>query len=232
MKNAHLRFGTMDFHRSVGNSVSRFSLRMDRFIGERVADDIAKAHFVSVVGGDAQIAAVSAIASDQQNFAVDGPGLPPMHVNLGKNAQCYRASVQLSTSKRPLRHLIAVSEEFGSASNSETSGRTLLAESSAAFLWAAVTQVFGLPAIPEWADWFYKKLDDNLAVSPIYGLGFRPVLVTGTKAEFLQWLSDGIQKNEIRFPESNGPAVWPLIGLERVLTPPAGPSVEANETAE
>src|SRR5260370_23255664 len=149
MKNAHLRFGTMEFHRSIGNSVSRFSLRMDRFVGERVADDIAKAHFVSVVGGDAQIAAASAIASDQQNFAVEGPALPPMHVNLGKNAQCYRASVQLSTSKRPLRHLIAVSEVFAATANSEATGRTLLAELRGDILCAAITPILGLPAVPE-----------------------------------------------------------------------------------
>lgn len=232
MKNAHLRFGTMEFHKPVGNSVSRFSLRMDRFIGERVADDIAKAHFVSVVGGDAQIAATSAIVSDQQNFTVEGPGLPSMHVNLGKNAACYRASVQLSTSKRPLRHLIAVSEEFGATANTETTGRTLLAESSPGFLWAAMTQIFGLPAVPEWADWFYAKLEDNLGVSRIHGLGFRPVLVTGTKAEFLEWLSDGILKGEIQFPENNGPAAWPAISLERILAPSANASAEATETAQ
>ncbi len=232
MENAHLRFGTMGFHKSVGNSVSRFSLRMDRFIGERATGDIAKAHFVSVVGGDAQIAAASAIVSDQQNFSVDGPGFPSMHVSLGKGAQCYRASVQLSTSKRPLRHLIAVSEEFGAIANSETTGRTLLAESSADFLWASMAQIFGLPAVPEWADWFYAKLDDNLAISPIHGLGLRPVVVTGTKSEFLRWLSEGIHKGQIQLPESNGPAIWPTIALERILLPPADVSPEANETPQ
>ena len=112
MDNAHLRFGIMEFHKAVGNTESRFSLRMDRFIGERVAHDVGKAHLISVVGGDAQIAAASAIVSDQQNFTVDGTGLQSMHVNLGKDAKCFRASLQLSTGKRPLRHLIAVSKEF------------------------------------------------------------------------------------------------------------------------
>jgi hypothetical protein len=219
MKNAHLRLGTMGFHRSVGNSVSRFSLHMDRFIGERVADGISRGHFVSVVGGDAQIAAASAIVSDQQNFTVEGPGLPSMNVNLGKDALCCRASLPLSTSKRPLRHLIAVSAEFAAMTNSEISGRTLLADSSRQFLWASMAQIFGLPAVPEWADWFYTKLDDNLAITPIHGFGFDPVLVTGTKAEFLQWLSEGIRKGEIRFPESNGPAVWPSISLQEILMP-------------
>ncbi len=221
----------MAFHRSVGNSISRFSLRMDRFIGERVAGDIARAHFVSVVGGDAQIAAASAIVSDQQTFTVEGPGLAPLHMNLGKDAQCYRASIQLSTSKRPLRHLIAVSEEFGGIANSEATGRTLLADSNADFLWASMAQIFGLPAVPEWADWFYRKLDDNLAINPIYGLGFRPVLVTGTKEEFLRWLSEGIQKGEIQLPKSNGPAVWPIIPLERVLSPPSEVSAETEDAA-
>jgi hypothetical protein len=228
MKNAHLRFGTMGFHRSVGNSVSRFSLHMDRFIGERSGDGIAKAHFVSVMGGDAQIAATSAIVSDQQNFTVEGPGLPSMPVNLGRDAQCYRASIPLSSSRRPLRHLIAVSAEFAVAANSETSGRTLLANSDADFLWTSIAQIFGLPAVPEWATWFYKKLDNHIAITRIHGLGFHPVLVTGTKAEFLRWLSEGIQKGEIQFPESNGPALWPTIPFERILLPPSDLSVEAD----
>jgi len=232
MKNAHLRFGKIAFHKSVGNSVSRFSLHLDRFIGERVSNDVSKAHFVSVVGGDAQVAAASAIVSDQQNFTVEGPELPSMNVNLGKDAQCYRASIQLSSSKRPLRHLIAVSQEFGAIGNSETSGRTLLAESTPEFLWASLSQIFGLPAVPEWAQWFYRKLDDNLAISHIHGLGFRPVLVTGTKDEFLRWLSEGIQKAEIQLPDVNGPCVWPVIGLERILSLSADVSVEANDAIQ
>ena len=217
MRNAHLSFATMGFHRSVGNSVSRFSLHMDRFIGERGGDGIAKAYVVSVVGGDAQIAATGAIVSDQQNFTVEGPGLASMHVNLGRDARCYRASIPLSTSKRPLRHLIAVSAEFAMAANSETNGRTLLANSDPEFLWTSIAQIFGLPAVPEWAAWFYKKLDDHIAITRIHGLGFHPVLVTGTKAEFLQWISEGIQKGEIQFPEVNGPAVWPAISLQSIL---------------
>lgn len=232
MKNAHLRFGTMGFNKSVGDSVSRFSLSMDRFIGERTADGVAKAHFISAVGGDAQIAAASAIVSDLQSFTVEGPGLPAMTVNLGKDALCHRGSIQLSTSKRPLRHLIAVSQEFGATANSETTGRTLLADSSASFLWASLAQIFGLPAVSEWAEWFYNKLEDNLAISPVHGLGFRPVLVSGTKDEFLQWLSDGIQKGQIRFPEGNGPAVWPATTLDVLLLPPTNVSAEADQTVQ
>lgn len=216
MKNAHLRLGTMGFHRTVGNTVTRFSLRMDRFIGERTDAEIAQAHFVSVFGGDAQIAAVSAIVADQLNFTVNGAELPAMNVTLGKNAQCYRASVPLSNG-RPVRHLIAVSEEFSAAASSETTGRTLLPNSDTEFVWASLAQIFGLPGVPEWAEWFYAKLDDHLAITPIFGLGLRPVAITGTKAEFLGWLSEGIRKGGIHLPEMNGPSLWPSVPLERTL---------------
>ena len=216
MKNAHLRFGTMSFHKPVGNALSRFSLRMDRFVGERSANEVAQAHFISVIGGDAQIAAASAIISDRQSFTVEGPELPSMQVNMGKDAQCYRASIQLPSYKRPVRHLIAVSQEFGGIV-AETCGRTLLADSTPAFLWSSLAQIFGLPCVPEWAEWFYRKLDDNLAITPIHGLGCRPVLVTGTKKEFLGWLSEGVRRNEIQFPRNNGPTVWPAMSLEEVL---------------
>ena len=232
MNNAHLRFGRMSFHKTVGNALSSFSLRVDRFIGERVSADVAKAHFVSVVGGDAQVAAASAIVSDQQTFTVEGPGLPVMNVNLGRGAQCYRASIQLSTSRRPLRHLIAVSQEFGAIAKSEANGRTLLAESSADFIWASMAQIFGLPAVPEWADWFHNKLNDNLALTPLHGLGFQPVLITGAKSEFLKWLAAGIQKNEIKMPEGNGPAVWPTFGLERLLSISADLSSTESDAAQ
>lgn len=219
MKNAHLRFGTMLFHKSAGKLTNSFRLHMDRFIGERVTGEECRAHFLSVIGGDAQIAAARAIIADEQSFTVEGPGLSSVNAKLGKDAQCFRASIPLSSSKRQLRHLIAVSQEFGTMGQSLTGGRTLLAQSSPDYVWSSMAHIFGLPAVPEWADWFYKKLDDNLAITRIHGLGFNPVLVTGTKEEFLRWLSEGIKKAEIEFPQSNGPAVWPEIPLQRILLP-------------
>jgi hypothetical protein len=228
MKNAHLRFGTMGFHRTVGNTTSRFSLQMDRLIAERNRDGIGRAHFVSVVGGDAEIAAASAIVSDQHNFTVEGPDVPFMHANLGRDAQCYRASIQLSASRRQLRHLVAISAEFAATANSEASGRTLLANSDPEFVWTSMAQILGLPAVPEWANWFYGRLDDNIAISRVHGLGCHPVLISGTKADFLRWLSDGIRNGQIHFPETNGPAIWPKISLERILSEDVSPEPQSN----
>ena len=227
MKNAHLRFGRMAFSKTIGQAISNFSLTMDRFIGERVSSESPRAHFLSVFGSDAQIAGVSAIISEAQSFSVEGPGLTPLNVNMGKDAKCYRASIQLATSKRPLRHLIAVSEEFGTQVSSGTSVRTLLADASPDYVWASIAQIFGLPALPEWSDWFHQKLDDNLAISRIYGLGCCPVLITGTKDEFMRWLSDGMRRGEIQFPERNGPVTWPNTPLQEMLLPSA---IDTSET--
>ncbi len=216
----------------VGKSLTNFSVHMDRFIGECVAKETPRAHFLSVFGGDAQVAGVSAIISEQESFTVEGPGLEPLNVNLGKNAQCYRASIQISTSKRPLRHLIAVSQEFGAQVNAATSTRTLLAGSNPDYVWSSLAQIFGLPAVPEWANWFYWKLDDNFAIQEVYGLGCQPVLITGSKEEFLGWLSDGVRKREIQLPRQNGPAVWPRAPLEHLLLPPADVPAEQNPTVE
>lgn len=112
--------------------------------------------------------------------------------------------------------------------NSDSKGRTLLADSSAEYVWGSIAQIFGLPVLPEWADWFYEKLHHFLAITQMYGLGCRPVLVTGTKEEFLRWLSAGIQKGEIQLPEQNGPAIWPGIPLQQILLTPGDALAEEN----
>jgi hypothetical protein len=226
MKNAHLRLGKMTFSKKVGSSFTNFSVHMDRFIGERSSDELPRAHLISVVGGDAQIAAVSAIISEQESFTVQGPGLASLHANMGKDAQCFRASIPLSTSKRPLRHLIAVSREL--ETQGAVNGRTLLVDSTPNYLWASMVHIFGLPAVPEWASWFYQKLDDNLAVSPLHGLGCRPALVTGTKEEFLRWLSEGVKKGEIELPPQNGPTVWRCWSLKEILLPVTDDPADLN----
>lgn len=232
MKNAHLRIGKMTFSKTVGKSRTSFSLLVDRFIGERVSNDSPRAHFLSVFGGDAQIAAAHAIISEQESFSIEGPDVELFNVNMGKDAQCYRASIALSTSKRSLRHLVAVSKEFGDQLNSGSNGRTLLADSGPEYVWSSIAQIFGLPALPDWADWFYQKLWRNLAITKLHGLGCHPVLITGTKEEFLRWLSVGIQKGEIQLPAQNGPAIWPMIPLQRILLAPADASATNDPTIQ
>ena len=161
MKNAHLRFGWLTYVKSTEKTTTSIKLRLDRFIGEVLPDPPrqAKAHFISVIGGDTQIAAVSAAISLGDRFMVEGPGVQPIRVCLERNAQCFKGSVQLAGRKKPLRHLIALSEEFSSSNVSGSSGRTLLASSENGFIWASIAHIYGIPGMPDWADWFAGELE-------------------------------------------------------------------------
>ena len=202
MKNAHLRFGWLTYVKSTEKTTTNIRLRLDRFIGEILPDPPrqAKAHLISVIGGDTQIAAVSAAISMGERFMVEGPDVQPIRVCLERNAQCYKGSLQLAGRKKPLRHLIGVSEEFADNSTSSGTDRTLLADSEALFVWASLAQIHGIPGIPDWAEWFLRELEKHKAVVPMLGLGCNPVLVKGNKEQFLSWISDSLWSGTIRFP--------------------------------
>lgn len=108
MKNAHLRFGWLTYVKSTEKTTTSIKLRLDRFIGELLPDPPrqTKAHLISVIGGDTQIAAVGAAISMGDRFLVEGPDLPPTRVCLEPNAQCFKGSIQLAGRKKPIRHLV------------------------------------------------------------------------------------------------------------------------------
>jgi hypothetical protein len=147
MKNAHLRFGWLTYVKSTEKTTTSIKLRLDRFIGEILPDPPrqAKAHLISVIGGDTQIAAVTAAISLGDRFMVEGPGVQPIRVCLERNAQCLKGSVQLAGRKRPLRHLVGLSEELANSNVSASSGRTLLGSSDSRFIWASLAHIHGIP---------------------------------------------------------------------------------------
>jgi hypothetical protein len=167
VKNAHLRFGWLTCVKSTEKAVTSIRLHLDRFIGEVLPDSPrqAKAHLISVIGGDTQISAVSAGISMADRFMVEGPGVQPIRVCLERNAQCFKGSVQLPGRKKPLRHLIGMSEELASGNMSSNSGKALLAGSDKRFVWASIAHVYGIPGVPEWADWFAGELDTHRALT-------------------------------------------------------------------
>src|ERR1700684_630148 len=219
MKNAHLRFGWLTYVKSTEKTTTSIKLRLDRFFGEVLPDPPrqAKGHLISVIGGDTQIAAVSGAISLADRFMVEGPGVTPIRVYLERNAQCFKGSVQLTGRKKPLRHLIALSEEFASSNISATSGRTLLASSKNGFIWASIAHILGIPGMPEWADWFAGDLEMHRAVMPALGIGCEPVIVKGQKEQFLDWLSWGVESEAIRVPASTGSIRWPRFNLESLF---------------
>ena len=97
MKNAHLRFGWLSYVKSTEKTTTSIRLHLDRFMGELSPDPPrqGKAHLISVIGGDTQIAAVSAAISIADRFMVEGPGVQPLRVCFDRNAQCFKGSIQL-----------------------------------------------------------------------------------------------------------------------------------------
>ena len=219
MKNAHLRFGSLTYVKSTEKTTTNLKLLLDRFIGEMLPDPPrqAKAHLISVIGGDTQIAAVSAAISMTDRFMVEAPDVQPIRVCLERNAQCVKGSIQLAGRKKPLRHLIGMSEEFASGNMSASSGRTLLASSDNRFVWASIAQVHGIPGIPEWADWFADELNTHRAITRALGIGCDPVIVKGEKEQFLDWLSWGVESDAIRFPADTGSVRWPSVNLQDIF---------------
>jgi hypothetical protein len=219
MKNAHLRFGWLTYVKSTEKTTTSIKLRLDRFIGEALPDPPrqAKAHLISVIGGDTQVAAVSAAISMGDRFMVEGPGVQPIRVCLERNALCVKGSIQIPGRKRPLRHLIGLSEELASGSVSASSGRTLLASSDNGFIWASIAQIHGIPGMPAWADWFAGELETHHAIIPALGIGCDPVIVKGEKEQLLDWLSWGVESEAISFPAETGSIHWPSLGLKDIL---------------
>jgi hypothetical protein len=221
MKNAHLRFGWLTYVKSTEKTTTSIKLLLDRFIGEVLPDPPrrAKAHLISVIGGDTQVAAVSAAIALGDGFMVEGPGVQPIRVCLERNAPRFKGSVQLAGRKKPLRHLIAMSEEFASGNVSAGAGRTLLASSENRFIWASLAHIHGIPGMPDWADWFADELETHQAVTSVLGIGCAPVLVKGEKEQFLSWLSWGVESGAIRFPTAIGSIRWPSLSLQELFAP-------------
>ena len=219
MKNAHLRFGWLTYMKMTEKSTTHFKVRLDRFIGEVLPDPPrqAKAHFLSVFGTDTQIAAISAAVSLGDKFMVEGPNLASIRVGFEKKPECYKGALQLADRKKPVRHLIASSEELA-ANSSATAGRTLLAGNSPSFIWTSLAQLHGLPGIPDWSEWFVEQLENHQGIIPLLGLGCSPVLVKGSKHQFLSWMARGVKIGELGFPEQTGPTHWPRLHLGQIMT--------------
>ena len=148
---------------------------------------------------------------------IEGPEIPSIRVCLERSAQCFKRSIQLPGRKKPLRHLIGMSEELISANRSANTGRLLLAGSDKQFVWGSVADIYGIPGLPEWADWFEDELKTHHAIAPVLGIGCDPVTIKGEKEQFLDWLSWGVESDAVRFPDEAGPIHWPAMRLEHIF---------------
>jgi hypothetical protein len=221
MKNAHLRFGTLRYTRRAHDTTIDVRVRMDRLILEPRQDGCAIAHLISVVGSDADIGGIWAAILDGRTFWLSGPGLEDVSATLGDKPQCWRGSVSIPGRKRPVRHLVAISRELALTAPGGDNGsrRTILCGDDPAFLLYRVAQRFGLPVVPEWAEWFMEELQVRKAIAPLTGLGCSPVVVKGTGKAFLHWIGKAVKRHAIQFPGTKPPISWPsfdgIPGLSR-----------------
>jgi hypothetical protein len=211
MKNAHERFGILEYTKRMKDTTTRIRLRMDRFIGEVESDGTCKAHLISVVGGDSDVGAIWAAVVEQNGFSVEGPGIDPLTTSLGEGAHCLRGTITI-TGRKPIRHLVGISAELAKTRPGvDPEGkRTILCDNDPTLVLYRIAQRYGLPVVPEWAAWFNQELTRRGMIQAIVGLGCSPVLARGTKKVFLKWIGRALRQKRIVFPESNGPVHWDL----------------------
>ena len=200
MKNAHERCGELVYIRRSEKTQTHIRVHLSAWIGEE-----SKAHLVSVVGGDTEIGALSAAFASHDPFTVVDPDGGEKIVSLGESPTCFRGALNISGRKRPLKHLVALSQAIIGASNQD---RLLLIGDDPAFVWSSLVLHFGLPAVPEWADRLLLELHSRKRMQPMMGFGYRGVAVKTNRQELLKLVEQGLRKKELVFPGRNGPVQW------------------------
>jgi len=212
MQNAHERFALLEFVKHTKDTTTRVRVHLDRAVLESKNGDhtSANAHLLSMIGGDSEIGALSAAVAEGGLFRIEFPDGPDTSASLGPDAQCFRGSVMVPGRKRPVRHLVAVSAEMAKTKpGADREGtRTILCDDEPAFVLYRLACRYGLPAVPEWAPWFLRELNQRKAIGPLFGFGCSPVLVKGTKQAFLKWISKALREHLIRIPEANSSICW------------------------
>ena len=219
MRNAHLRIGRLLYELTGEKRRTRICVPVDRMVAEVGAPSAktGKAHLLSVLGTDAEIAAIAAAIAKNSNFLVEAPRLDPLNITLPGRAACYRGSLTVPGRNRPLRHLIAFSETWLIAALSTNPDQVFVLSASPDFIWTNVSYIYGLPGLPQWAEWFHLQLRSQRSIVPLVGIGCEPALVRGSQEQFLSWLGNGVRAGALKFPPANGPVVWPKLALETFL---------------
>ena len=208
MKNAHERFGKLVYVRRTEKTATNIRLHLDAFVGE----ERGKAHLASLMGGDVEIGAIAAAFANGDMFTVIDPSGAESIVGLGEKPLLFRGSIVLRERKRPLRHLVACSQELVDTSSH---GKLLLTSSESTFIWSSLVSHYGLPATPDWGAWVISQLEAQKRIQPLLGFGYDGVALTATRKQLLAMLSRGLRTRNLVFPFENGPVQWPRIQLAK-----------------
>ena len=198
MKNAHERFGALVYIRRSEKTRTHIRVQLNAWIGEE-----SKAHLVSVVAGDTEIGALSAAFASHDPFTVIDPDGQERLVSLGESPTCFRGALNISGRKKPLKHLVALSQEI---TGSTSQDRLLLISDEPAFVWSSLVLHLGLPALPDWADWFLSELRSRKRMQSLMGFGYTGIAIKTNRQELLKLIENGLRKKELVFPTRNGAA--------------------------
>ena len=212
MKNAHYRIAAVEYR----SETTHIKLFADRYITSIPLGDNATAsnnrgqvHLLSVFGGDSEISALRAAVSAGRVIEVSGPGQNPLYLCFGESAVVYRGALNLSSRRRPVKHLVIVSADLcATPSDEEPASQLVLVDDDPGFILSRMAHFHGLPVIPDWADWMIEKLTSSQRLVRLAGLNSSGVLIKGQQAAFLAWIQAGIQAGDIEIPAQ--PLVhWP-----------------------
>jgi hypothetical protein len=215
MKNAHERFGWLEFDKQLRDTRTRIRVALDRFIGENSDDKEASGvgHAISVLGSDVDIGAIWAAIAGQEWLTVCGPGLRQRRVSLGKDPRVFRGTIAVTGRSRSVRHLMALSSQM--ADDTDV-GRIVVSQSDPEFVLFRISQRLGLPVHPSWAKWFWTVLKQRKRTKPLDGLGYQPIAVVGTKQEFLEWIGNAVKEKAIEVPNENDSIRWSLFTVAKL----------------
>lgn len=209
MENAHLRLGLLEYVRFTEKTSTRIRLRVDHYIGEE-----GQAHLLSVFGNDSDVGAITAAIHEKATFSITFPNGAEKEISFGEHASCYKGAVSLPGRKQPVRHLVAVSQHLHA--NGST-GQTFLLRYQRDEAWATLANFLGLPADPRWSDTILRIVESKRKMEEIDGIGCKPVLISATTEEMLEWVGEGLRSGTLSFPEEAGPIIWPRYLLTRAL---------------
>ena len=204
MENAHLRLGQLEFRQSTDKISTTLRVHCDCYMGEE-----EQGLLLSIFGGDAEIAAISAAVSANSAFSLKYPGEDgeiSLCVRMGENAANMRGTILIPGMSHPVRHLVVVSQTLR---QNGIDGNTYLLNYSPLVAWALMASVMGLPARPEWGSWVIDQLDLQHRIAPLTGFGCNPYSIRVTRDELLNTLSRGVRSTDLSFPDTNGPVPWP-----------------------
>jgi hypothetical protein len=91
-----------------------------------------------------------------------------------------------------------------------------LSQGNPEFVLYRISQRLGLPVHPTWASWFWSALVQQKRTQALDGLGYRPLAVTGTKEEFLQWIGTAVKMKAIEIPEEGISVDWKSFNAKKL----------------